>query len=174
LQPSVGLWGLRLGATLAADVAQDPSFETDHLLLWQPVANGAQFLSQFLRLRLASEMLASGAATTALGQLRAKLAAGNSLEIAGYELHPELASALERLDLAAMLPAARRVHWLEVDPAPAPALRPASNRGLAAWRARGVEASALTVAGEPFWSTLEIAECEALLAATDQAMGDLR
>ena len=87
----VTLWGLRLGAMLAADVAQDASLGIEHLILWQPVSNGGQFLSQFVRLRLASEMLASGAATTALRELTEELRRGGMLEIAGYELHADLA-----------------------------------------------------------------------------------
>ena len=39
-----------------------------------------------------------------------------------------------------------------------------------AWRAAGAHVSAAAVTGEPFWSTLEIAECPALLDATDEAM----
>src|SRR5688500_8337577 len=61
-QVPLALWGLRLGAVLACDVAQREE-TVDRLLLWQPVTNGSQFLTQFLRLRLASEMLAAGAAT---------------------------------------------------------------------------------------------------------------
>ena len=58
----LALWGLRLGATLAADVARDPTLGIDQLLLWQPVSNGEQYLTQFLRLRLAAEMLAEDCA----------------------------------------------------------------------------------------------------------------
>lgn len=168
--PKVSLWGLRLGAVLAAEVARDPRAAIDHLLLWQPVVNGAQFMTQFLRLRLASEMLADGAASSAIDQLRAQLAGGQSLEIAGYELHPELAAAVGQLNLAAVVPKLKNVHWMEVGDDPAAPLRPASRRVLDAWRAGGVAASTSMVAGEPFWSTLEIAECEPLLRATTEAM----
>lgn len=166
----VTLWGLRLGALLAVDIARDPAMEIDRLLLWQPVVNGAQFLSQFLRLRLAGEMLASGAATTAIHELQSALARGDSLEIAGYELHPELASAIEHLNPAAMVPAVKHVNWIDVAADAALPMRPASCRVLDAWRNRGVATSAVSVVGEPFWSTIEIAECEALLTTTTQAM----
>src|SRR5262245_16378618 len=44
---AVHLWGLRLGALLAADCAceRDPGFAS--LLMWQPVISGAQFMTQF-------------------------------------------------------------------------------------------------------------------------------
>lgn len=168
--PPVTLWGLRLGATLAAEVAQDAAAGIDHLLLWQPVANGAQFLSQFLRLRLAGEMLAGGVATSATQELNSELSKGRSLEIAGYELHPQLAAALGCLDLGALQPAIRRADWIEIGADHTLPLRRASVRVLEAWRARGIAIKATTVLGEPFWSTLEIAECHDLLGASLAAM----
>jgi len=166
----ISLWGLRLGAMLAAEVGCDPAMGIERLLLWQPVVNGAQFLSQFLRLRLTGEMLASGTATTAIHELQSALARGDSLEIAGYELHPELAFAIEHLNPGGMVPAVKQVSWIEVAADAALPMRPASRRVLDAWRAAGLETRAATVLGEPFWSTLEITECEALLATTTEAM----
>ena len=168
----VTLWGLRLGACLVAEVAQQAEAAIDQVLFWQPVSTGSQFLSQFLRLRLASEMLASGAATTAVRELTAELARGNTLEIAGYELHPELAAAIERIRLEALHPAVKRVDWMEVAADRELPLRPAARRVIDAWRARGLEVRTSQAAGEPFWSTIEIAECEELLALTADAMKD--
>jgi exosortase A-associated hydrolase 2 len=165
----LGLWGLRLGATLACDVARDAALTLDRLILWQPVVAGEQFLAQFLRLRLASEMLAGGAATTALRELRAQLAHGHSLEIGGYALHPALAEAIARQDLRAA-PAVRRVHWLEVAPEGGSALRPPSRRVVDAWATQGLAVDSFVLAGEPFWATIEIAECAALLDATSRAL----
>ena len=136
---AVSLWGLRLGATLAADFARDPGAAIEQLLLWQPVVNGEQFLTQFLRLQLAAEMLSAGAAQTGVGELRAALARGTSLEIAGYALNPHLASAIEALKLAQLFPAVRRVHWLEVTAQAEPGISPASLRALEAWQGRGLE-----------------------------------
>jgi hypothetical protein len=39
-----------------------------------------------------------------------------------------------------------------------------------AWDAQGLAVHAASVAGEPFWGTIEIAECPALLDATSDAM----
>jgi exosortase A-associated hydrolase 2 len=164
------LWGLRLGATLAADVARDPGLGVEQLILWQPVASGEQFLVQFLRLRLAAEMLAEGNAQSGVRALREALARGATLEIGGYDLHPELAAELEALRLAELTPAVRRVHWLEVLAHGAPELGPASRRTVAAWQAKGLAVRAAAVGGEPFWSTLEITECAALLEATEEGL----
>jgi exosortase A-associated hydrolase 2 len=166
-QVSVTLWGLRLGATLAAQIAASP---VDHLVLWHPVTEGQQFILQFLRLRLASEMLAGGAATTAVRDLSAALANGNSLEIAGYELHPELAAAIENIRLEGFQPAVKRVDWIDIVGDSELALRPGARRVVDAWRSRNLEVHARQVAGEPFWSTIEISECEPLLVSTTEAM----
>jgi exosortase A-associated hydrolase 2 len=162
----VSLWGLRLGATLAADVARDPTMGVEHLIMWQPVSNGELFLTQFLRLRLAAEMLAEGAAQTGVRELRETLAHGNSLEIAGYDLHPQLAGEIDRLRLADLVPAAKRVHWLEVIAQAEPRVSPASQRTLGAWQVTGLDVRSVAVAGEPFWSTIELTECQVLLDAT--------
>jgi exosortase A-associated hydrolase 2 len=164
------LWGLRLGATLAADVARDPAMGIEQLLLWQPVSNGELFLTQFLRLRLAAEMLAEGAAQTGVRELRETLSRGAPLEIAGYDLSPELAAAIETLRLADLVPAVKHVHCLEISSAGEPKVSPASLRTLEAWRSKGLDVRAAAVSGEPFWSTLEITECEALLTATENSL----
>jgi exosortase A-associated hydrolase 2 len=170
VEVSLGLWGLRLGATLAADVAGDPNLGIDQLLMWQPVNNGEQYLTQFLRLRLAAEMLADGAAQTGVSELRETLARGTSLEIAGYNLHPRLAAEIGALSLADRVPAVKQVHCLEVATTVEPKLSPASQRTIEAWRSKGLAIRAAAVRGEPFWSTMEITECEALLAATEDSL----
>ena len=166
----LSLWGLRLGATLAADVARDPAMGIEQLLLWQPVSNGEQFLTQFLRLRLAAEMLADGAAQTGTRELRETLARGVPLEIAGYDLHPRLAAEIDALSLSDPAPAVKRVRCLEVTATAEPKLSPASQRVLDAWRSKGLEIRSAAVRGEPFWSTIEVTECEALLAATENTL----
>jgi exosortase A-associated hydrolase 2 len=166
----LALWGLRLGATLACELAGDAALGIERLVLWQPVTSGEQFISQFLRLRLAAEMLGGGAATSALGELRSQLAQGRTLEIAGYELHPHLAAAIERVQLASVRPAVKRVDWLELGAEAAPAVRPGSQRVVERWRGEGVDVRAASVAGEAFWSTIEIVECAALLEATEGAL----
>ena len=162
----VSIWGLRLGALLALDYAHDAPQAVAGLVLWQPVLSGSTFLTQFLRLRVAGDMLArdegSGAGTAAL---RKALAAGETLEVGGYELAPALAAAIDALDADALAPACR-VAWFEVvaqEGRPVPAR---SARLEADWRTRGVEVHLQVVAGSPFWATQEITESAALLDAT--------
>jgi len=167
----VSLWGLRLGALLALDYARDhppgaPQAPAT-LLLWQPVQNGATFLTQFLRLRIANDMLGEdkekGGGTKAL---RDMLRAGVALEIAGYELAPTLADAIEGLDAAALLATACPVHWFEAVPADGRPLSPGAAKVVAVWHASGVDLRTHLVTCPPFWATQEVTECAALLAAT--------
>lgn len=158
----VGLWGLRLGALLALDYARQAAHPVERLLLWQPVHAGSAFLTQFLRLRLASDMLGEdGKDQGGTRALRAALARGEPLEIAGYVLSPELAQAIDALDAAAMAPPCP-VDWFEMVAAEGRPLPPAAARITAGWPACGTH----LVAGPQFWSTQEIAEAPALLAAT--------
>jgi len=165
-----GLWGLRLGALLAAEVASERREETGPLVLWAPVADGATYLNQFLRLKVAGAVLSDASAPTSTKALRASLAAGEPLEIGGYELGPALAEAIDARKLAALAPERGDVHWFDVTAVAGGALAPASQRIVDAWRMRGARVEARAVEGAPFWATLEIAECTPLVAATTAAI----
>jgi exosortase A-associated hydrolase 2 len=162
----VGLWGLRLGALLAAAVAQRHPERFQQLLLWQPVMDGKAMLTQFLRIRVAASM-AEGGAAEKTDELRARLAAGASLEVAGYEIAPELAQALDNLRIDRLaLGAQTRVAWLEVGAEASDHLLPASERVVEAWRRAGSNLAATTVGGDPFWALQETTLAPALIAAS--------
>jgi len=170
----VSLWGLRLGALLALEHARGAAAGAiERIVLWQPVSAGAQYLTQFLRLRVASEMMGD-TKSGGTDALRAALRAGESLEIAGYELAPELADAIEARNAAALAVSACPVHWLEVVAAPDRPLSPVSVRVLDAWRQAGTEVHDQTVVGQSFWATQEITECAALIDATCAIFGGVR
>lgn len=162
----VSLWGQRLGALLALDFAGDSGERFDRFVLWQPVASGETFMTQFLRLKVAAEMLAGG--QTGTSKLRARLAGGEPLEVAGYSLAPELVAAIDRQKLAPLARPGNRIHWLEVVSEAGRELTPVAARIVEAWRAVGAEVDVACVPGESFWTTQEITECPALVAATSR------
>jgi len=168
----ITLWGLRLGALLALDATRDCDPAPSGYVLWQPVLNGEALLTQFLRLRLASEMLSEGRSKTGVQALRATLGSGAALEIAGYDLTRQLAAALDGLKLADLEPAGKVVHWFELVPEAGRALPPAAQRVVDSWVRRGVRIDVQCVAGQPFWNTVEITECPALIAATTRVLAD--
>jgi exosortase A-associated hydrolase 2 len=164
------LWGLRLGALLALDYAREARHPLHTLLLWQPVLNGAAYLTQFLRLRVAGTMLDDGAGPTSTGALRQALQAGDTIEIAGYDLAPPLAAAIDALEPLDKMAPPCPVHWFEARAANATGLPPAAARAAAEWQARGVDLHLHSVVCPPFWITPEITVSEAWLATTTAAM----
>lgn len=175
----VSLWGVRLGALLALDYARQAVDPLGPFVFWQPVTNGKAYLTQILRLRLATELLApeaGGDASTGIGagstqSMRDMLDQGETLEIGGYGIAPALAAAIDAVDAAQLAPSGNHVTWLELAAEAARPIPPASQRVIDGWRRGGVAVDASCVAGKPFWTTQEITECPALLTATLQAFG---
>jgi len=163
----VGLWGLRLGALLALDYACSAQVAPARLVLWQPVHNGAAYLTQFLRLRLASDMLGEAESGGGTAALRRALAAGESIEVSGYTLSPALADAIDRLDAATLVPPCP-VDWFDLVATEERPISPGALRVAQAWH--GHAPVMHKVACPPFWSTQVIVESEALIAATCAAM----
>jgi exosortase A-associated hydrolase 2 len=161
------LWGMRAGALLAA-AAADLLTDLPLLLFWQPVSSGKTHLNQFLRLKVAAGALTGGTKTT-IAELTAALAAGQTLNVAGYAISPQLALPMSAAELKAP-PHVPRVVWLEVAEAGLP---PASQRVVEAWRSAGTQVDAETVQGPAFWQTQEIEECPLLIEHTLRALEPL-
>ena len=158
------LWGLRAGALLAVDAATARQHGA-HLLLWQPMAAGKPLVQQFLRLKAAASLSDGAAAKAAMAAIRQALAAGETVDIAGYPLSAGLVQDLEAAVLAKP-PANSQVHWLEVSPRADATLSPASTRVLEAWQDAGQVVHASVVSGPAFWQATEIEEAPALLQAS--------
>ena len=168
-QAPLWLWGLRAGCLLAAQAAARFD-EPANFLFWQPVASGKQFLQQFLRLKVASELMA-GDNKGVMESLKRQLADGRPVEIAGYSLSPGLAQGLEQAEL---LPPAKpgRLVWLELSTRQDATLMPASVKRLEQWQDAGYSICDRVVSGPAFWQTTEIEDAPALLAATLAALED--
>jgi exosortase A-associated hydrolase 2 len=161
------LWGLRTGCLLATEAAKRLDGPT-HLLMWQPTLSGKQFLQQFLRLKVAGEMLA-GESKGLMERLRLDLEHGKAVEVGGYRLSPGLAKGLELAELA--LPdSAMRVEWIEVSGRADGGLSPAAAMRLEKWRELGHAVRGHVACGPTFWQTTEIEDCPALVDATLAAM----
>lgn len=83
------LWGFRLGALLAAEVANSNPQRFERMMLWQPVLSGKMFLTQYLRLRVAY-LMDRGLPAETTADMRQKLQSGDALEVAGYVLSGRL------------------------------------------------------------------------------------
>jgi len=158
----LSVWGLRLGALLALDFAGRAPLPLARLLLWQPELDGRRVIDRFLRLRLATGMLAGGT-REAPGHARAALAEGEPVEVAGYLLAPELAHAIDGVSASALLPSVP-VYWLDyrgAEQAAAP-LPPLARE----WREHGAAVHVASFGDGPFWHSGELLACPQLLHAT--------
>ena len=195
---TVTLWGLRLGCLLAQDIQQDWQADWPHLrqlLYWQPLLNGKQAVTQFLRLRLASGLLEGAALDSqpiaaaevpaaatepprrskpeTVNDLRQRFAAGEYVEVAGYRLSPSLIKQLDSLAGDAILPTVP-VTWLEVKNQSQAQLSVATSRTLESWQQQNpvvnAEVHGQVVGGEAFWTTQEIASAPELITASCVAL----
>ena len=170
------LWGLRAGCLLAAEAAThltDPC----NFLFWQPPSSGKPLLQQFLRLKVAGAML-GGTAKGLAENLRQQLAAGATIDVAGYLLSPGLAMGL---DLAVLAPPGRfelegttaRLEWFEMSAREDAALSPVSHKATAQWGRAGFAVRSHIVTGPSFWQTSEIEQSPALIDATIAGLAQL-
>jgi uncharacterized protein len=167
------LFGLRTGCLLAAEVARvsDP---VPHLAFWQPVISGREYLQQFLRQRVVGQLI-GGATEGRIGtkELRDQLLRGESVEVAGYSLSPQLALGLDGAGLE--LPASEApIAWFEISGDAGAGLSPAATRRIEILRAAGHRVHSESVNGLPFWQTQEIAECLELVEKTITAVDGWR
>jgi exosortase A-associated hydrolase 1/exosortase A-associated hydrolase 2 len=163
------VWGVRLGALLAAKLAQQDA-GIDRLLLWQPVVSGKTFWTQFLRIRIASEMgQADGVKTTdALRQMSAR---GEAVEASGYHVGSRLATQLDALQMPGGAALGQRaVHWFEVLANEASVVPPVNLGVVDKMRAAGVAAQLVSVVGPAFWHVHERDVAPALIEATVAAV----
>lgn len=164
----ISLWGLRLGALLALDFARSYEKKIGKIILWQPVINGELFMTQFLRLRVANEMLGSvNEKTSGTKTLRSSLAEGAHIEVAGYELTYELTGVIDDLKAINLMVSEVPVHWIEIVSKPGRAMSPAGTKVVREWnKEKDGNINVHLVPCMPFWATQEISECPELITAT--------
>ena len=169
------LWGLRAGCLLAVEASRHLTAPCN-FVFWAPTPLGKTQLQQFLRLKAASDMLATGAKGVTEG-LRQQLAAGQPVEIAGYALTPDVARGLEQAMLKppegrtapASAPRAR-LEWLEMSTREDAGLNPVARKAIGEWEHAGLTVRSHIVQGPSFWQTTEIEDAPALIPATLRAL----
>jgi len=122
----VGLFGLRLGGTIAAMAASGAGAEA--LLLWQPVVDGGAYLQECLRFNLATQLATGKKVEQDRAALLARLHAGEAVNIRGYEIGARMALPIGTLDL----------HQILSD-VPCPTCVMTIGRGIAPQRARALD-----------------------------------
>ena len=169
---TVALWGIRTGALLAAEVATCGQVAVSRLLFWQPVLDGKQFLNQYLRLRIASQMV-HGTDRETTATILQRLAAGEDIEIAGYPLPGRLAGGISTRRMSDMPGLSQqRISWIDVVSQADQALPPASQRLVDSLVSAGGRVAATTVAGPMFWQLAGNHAAPELQRATLRMMGE--
>jgi exosortase A-associated hydrolase 2 len=167
-QVPLWLWGLRAGCLLAVAAASRLEVACN-FCFWQAPASGKLLLQQFLRLRLAADML-GGNSKGLMDAMRQQLAQGSTVEVGGYLLGPALAHGLEAAHLAPPPAANGRQVWLELSTRADAVFSPVSAECQTQWRGAGYNTQAQLVQGPSFWLTTEIEDAPGLIAATTSAM----
>lgn len=163
------LWGLRFGALLALDWSRRTATPHERVLLWQPVASGEVHLTQFLRIGVAADMMA---ASTGGGGLRKRLAGRETVEVAGYEITPALQREIDSVKITGTMAHGAALEWFEVVQPSAEELSAGSRRTIDTLRDAGASLRTHRVEGDPFWSTVEIVDCPALIESTCAVMSE--
>lgn len=168
---SLSIVSLRTGALLVNDtlnqLAPEQLSKIKALHYWNPVLNASQFVSQFLRLKLAADMVKSGAEKVTAKDLRQQLRQHGYLEVAGYRLNNALFEGLEQATLA--LPAnvfPCTVNFYEISALDG--ITPALSIGIKKILQDNREYQTFCINDAPFWSTQEIAISKQLLDITTE------
>ncbi|MDH5444135.1 MAG: hydrolase 2, exosortase A system-associated [Gammaproteobacteria bacterium] len=167
---SIGLVALRLGCLLAIDVAQKCNIQ--HIVFWQPVINGDNYLGQFLRLRLAAEMNSVSGEKSSVKNLKDMLNSGENVEVAGYMLSSKLAIELQnkQLDKFTSLKNTKTIFWYDIvaDSNREPPL--IHRKTQEQIREKNIHMESFKIAGASFWNCVEIVDIKELLQSTEQAL----
>ena len=162
------LWGMRSGALLATGLLKTLP-EPANLLLWQPVVNGQQVLQQFLRLHSAGQWMGAGKSDEQSPSQR--LAMGQSVDIAGYTVSPEMAASITPASLQPpdTMPQGRLI-WIDITKQTDAVLSPSSEQVISAWRQAGWQTETKALVGPSFWQTVSTENAPTLISATLAAM----
>lgn len=168
----VGLWGLRLGASLAVAAADRFPRRFSRLMLWEPVIYGEAFLTQVLRSRIAAAMTREDEMRETTGVLRQQLKDGESLEVSGYTVTPQMAADIDAVDLAGLVPrCVGDVHWIEIAGDATRPLSEAARRVIERWRHAGLSVHERVEKAPRFWTLIETTIAPDLVAVTCRQLG---
>ena len=152
-QPAISevtLMGLRLGASVAAAAAARVP-DIRQLLLWDPVVDGEAYMQSFLRLNLMYQMSVHRRVVENRDALVSRLAAGNTVNIEGYELANPLFQQVSAFRLSEVLAGFQgRTDIVQITQGDAE-IRPELTQLAAALP----DCRVLTAAEEPFWKEIK-------------------
>ena len=167
----ISLWGLRLGVLLAMDfISQHPGV-VENLLAWQPVLTADNFVTQFLRLRVAAAMMNNAKLQEKTSELKKQLHQGEALEVAGYLLNPELMKPLMAMKIdPTSLRSLKKVQMFEIVMGSDTQPTFVNQKFLETLLAAEVDAGLTAVTENCFWASQEIVIAPNLLRLTSECL----
>lgn len=166
VQPPLSFWGLRMGCLLLADFLHEYAKPVQHCVFWQAIPLGQQLITQFLRVEMANSMMSENKVTPK--DLREQIQQGSMVEVAGYELSPELVTSLDALKLVERPFQCGQLHCFEVVKQAGKSISPAMSKIFQQWSDMNIASE--TVVGDSFWTTQEIATVPELIQATQRQL----
>ena len=94
----INLLGLRLGATLAAMVAEEAE-NINRLILWDPIINGSTYMRQMLRINIATQSAIYKEVRFNTKSLIQQMKEGKTVNTDGYEVAWKLFKQAQKIDL---------------------------------------------------------------------------
>jgi exosortase A-associated hydrolase 2 len=165
---AVHLWGFRLGALLAADVARRHAGRFGRLLMWQPVLDGKLFFTQYLRLRVAY-LMDRGLPAETTDSMRQAMEAGGQVEIAGYRLTVRIAADLDSKRLADMTDLrGLEIIWLEHVSEAGKVVSAPTQKAVERLREQACAVDVRTYVGAPIWQLHDRDQVPQLMATTTE------
>lgn len=161
-----GVLAIRTGALLALDWLADTERSISRLALWAPVTGGTQFITQFLRLRVAEAMARPDGTKETTKDLKALIDQGETVEVGGYGLTRDICNGLENAKAAALPPRGSDVRWYELCQSADDDLAPGPMRTIKSWQEDGIPVTPAVIEGPAFWSLQEPEHVPALIKAT--------
>lgn len=146
----VSLLGLRLGATLARQVAGTRR-DITALILWAPIVDAGKYMQELLRINLTTQMAVYKEIRFDREALAATLRAGDTVNVDGYEIGWSLFEQMSTLKLSEASPFGGPCLALQVDRSGAAAVA----RDLDALRATNPGMVLRVVQEEPFWKEID-------------------
>ena len=159
---------IRFGALMAVNMLDKISVNVSALIFWQPILKGETMVTQFLRLKVAADMMDGGNKITT-GILREHIERGEFVEVAGYSLKAELISKIDLLrleDLAEKKPC--KIVWFELVPNLNRKISAVNLKFISRLTENNFDIEAITVIGETFWNVPELATVPELIKTTTE------
>lgn len=161
----ISLLGIRLGALLAMELAQRPAV-FHRVVLWQPVISGKTALTQFMRIRIAASLERDEEAGS-IAEFERQLDSGQHVQVAGYDVSPELYKAIRAAQLDSGLDyGGMPIAWFNTLASEDRKTPRAELDFLDRWRASGANVKHSTVFGPSYWAVHERSLAPALVDAT--------